>query len=278
MANKVTDYEIAIGENGMKYATLESVAGDFLTIPYATNSKVGKAFVYSHSIEYSCDRTCECYKERICYGCGGCYTFGQNQAKYTNNLKFFMKNDRSVFVASVNDLISSVNDAALFRWFGVGDVPTMAFLECMVQIAVDNPAVKFWFYTKKYRLINKYVAEHGNCISKAFPVNLVCIFSHWRNKDGSYFPMPNPYGFPTSEFIPYGMESDIDLTDAEHTFVCPCSDPEFIGTCATCEKGCYNLKPGMHQCLLEHSTNATKERDAAIHAERVENKRKAKNK
>ena len=60
------------------------------------------------------------------------------------------------------------------------------------------------------------------------------------NEDGTYFPMNNPYNFPTSEFIPLGKEKL-----AKHvTHICPCSDPNVVSTCDNCDHPCYELNFG----------------------------------
>ena len=127
----------------------------------------------------------------------------------------------------------------------------------MVKIAIDNPGIKFWSYTKKYSIVNKWINANGD-----LPENLVIIFSHWMNCDGSYFPMNNPHNLPTSEFIPFGRE---ELKETV-THICPCSDPSVVATCATCDHPCYKLCKGESMALLEHSTKATKQRDKDIKA------------
>lgn len=265
--NLLKGYVIANGQNGAKYALYESVPGTFLTLPIGTNSKIGNAMSYSHSIEYTCNHTCECYKEQNCYGCHGCYLFGSNQATYTNNYKFYRLNGSKVFAAAVIDAIKK-NHVKRFRWFGVGDIVDTPFLQAMVEIAKACPKVEFWGYTKKYQIVNNWIDANGD-----LPVNLVLIFSHWLNKDGTYFPMDNRHNLPTSEFVPVGMEHIIDTTKGH---VCPCSDPDFIGTCADCETPCSRLKKGEAMYLLEHSTAAARDRDKAIHKARKEKKAAAK--
>lgn len=259
-------YALEIGENGFRYVTLESVGDDALSLPYGSNSKVGKAMTLSFPIEYTCDHRCECYREKKCYGCGGCYLFGSNQEKYTRNLKFYLNQGGRAFIAAVVDAITD-GKVKRFRYFGVGDIPNYDFVGVMVEIARQCPGVEFWGYTKKYRLVNRWIDENGE-----LPENLCIIFSHWMNEDGTFFPMENPHNMPRSEFVPFGMEDTIDL---EHGHVCPCSDPDFIGTCADCEHPCSRLKKGEAMYLKEHSTAATKERDAALRAARAEKKKSA---
>ena len=174
-------------------------------------------------------------------------------------MNFYNNSTLEQFVCALQFAINEIG-YKLFRYFTCGDIPNSRFVDCMVQLAKNNPDIEFWSYTKKYNICNKYVSEYGGSIEKAFPKNLVIIFSHWLNENGTYYPMENPYNFPTSEFIPLGKEE----LAKEATFICPCSDPSVNVTCETCENKCYRLQPGQKQALLEHSTSATKERDKAL--------------
>lgn len=257
---KLSGYTVLIGQNGMKYVDPSTVPGNEIHMPCGSNSKVGDALTFSLPIELTCSHAFECYKNRDCYGCHGCYHYASNQALYADNLAFFFSHTSREFVDAINAKIRE-NGVDASRWFGVGDIVNRRFLDCMIDAARENPDVEFWGYTKKYAIVNRWCDENG---VENWPENLSLLFSHWRNRDGSFAPMDNRYNFPTSEFIPVGHEHEID----ENTFVCPCSDPDFVGTCMTCEKPCRRMKRGQHVALLEHSTARTKERDAAIRAAR----------
>lgn len=253
-------YSLQAGENGLKYAVLSTVT-DFILNVSEGNSKTGNAINFNLPVELTCNHCCECYKEKVCYAEGGCYTFPDNQAKYSENLAYFKNHTSDEFITALQ-LAIDIIDYKLFRFFTCGDIPNTRFFECMVTLAKNNPGIKFWSYTKKYDIVNKYIAEHGNSITAALPENLVIIFSHWLNSDGTYFPMNNPYNLPVSEFIPFGQEEKAKTV----THICPCSDPTVKATCETCDHACYTLKPGESMALLEHSTSATKQRDKEIKA------------
>ena len=259
-------YTVKTGKNGKAYVTKETVKAYF----HATdgNEKTGKAGNYNLPIEYTCKHDCECYKDGSCYACNGCYNFYDNQAQYTENYNFFMQADDETFIAYISWFIWK-EKLTLFRYFTCGDIPNTRFFRLVHEIARRNPQVKFWLYTKKYSIVNSYYDENG-IASK--PENLTVLFSHWMNKDGSYYPMNNPYNLPTSEFIPFGRE---DLK-AKVTHVCPCSDPDSIATCETCDKPCYNLSFGESMGLCEHSTSQTKARDAELHSAKSARKAAAK--
>jgi len=245
-----------IGQNGKKFVDLDSVQPVF----HATNgnSKTGPAGNYNLPIEYTCRHDCECYKLGRCYACQGCYLFLDNQALYSENYKYYKVNTAETLAQAIVCYIDE-NNLKLFRYFTCGDIPGAKFMDAVVIAAAARPNVKFWLYTKKYHIVNKYLDDNG---ADVIPGNVSIIFSHWMNDDGSYFPMDNPYGFATSEFIPLGQE---ELTE-QVTHVCPCSDPTVKATCATCDHPCYDLKRGESMALLEHSTKRTKARDKAIKA------------
>lgn len=248
--------------NGAKYVDLDSVGNNVLNLSCDGNSKTGPAYAFNLSPYHSCDHTCECYKSGLCYACHGCYQFGSNMKKYAENFNYYRTHSIEETAAEIIRQVLQHGENVLFRWFTSGDVPDYRFIELMILVAECLPYIKFWSYTKKYSFFNRYVRDHGNSIENALPENLKIIYSHWMNADGSFFPMENPYNFPTSEFIPVGHDEMI----SESTHICPCSDPSVFKTCATCDKPCYTLAPGESMALKEHSTAATKSRDKEIMA------------
>ena len=247
-------FDIKKAINGKNYCDRNTVTSDILHV-VSGNSKTGEKVVnFNLAIEYTCDHTCECYKEGKCYAEGGCYLYSDNQASYSENFNF-IKNSSNEQIVQAWQLALDFYGYKLWRYFTCGDIPFLRFIDCMVEFAKHNPDVTFWTYTKKYALVNRWIDENGQ-----LPENLTIIFSHWLNNDGSYFPMDNRHNLPTSEFIPYGREE----LKASVTHVCPCSDPSVVATCATCDHACYNLKHGESMALLEHSTKQTKARDKEI--------------
>ena len=251
------DYvEIKKGVNGLKYISCFDVNAK-LHVTKKGNSKTGDGVgSFNFPVEQTCNHNCNCYQSGDCYACGGFYQMANNMKRYAENLSFFLKNDSETFINAVVDMIIA-NGNELFRYFTIGDIVNSRFFACMIEIARLCPGVKFWSYTKKYNIVNSWCDVNG---IENFPENLTIIFSHWLNDDGTYFPMDNKYNFPTSEFIPLGKE---ELTKGI-THICPCSNPDVVATCETCDHACYTLKHGESMALLEHSTSRTKARDKAI--------------
>lgn len=247
-------YDVGIGINGKKFVLKESVESVF----HATNgnTKTGDCVNFNFPIEYTCVHNCNCYLDGACYACNGAYNFLSNQARYSENYNFFVNSTEDEFCNAINEYIKN-SGLTLFRYFTCGDIPNVVFVKYMVRIAKENPNVRFWSYTKKYSIVNAYCKLYG---IDSIPSNLTIIFSHWLNDDGTYYKMENPFNFPTSEFIPLGKEELLNTV----THVCPCSDPNVIATCATCDHPCYKLNHGESMALVEHSTKRTKERDKEI--------------
>ena len=57
-----------------------------------------------------------------------------------------------------------------FRWHVAGDIPDVAYLYEMVQIAADNAAVKFLCFTKRHDIAEQF---------KNIPPNLEIVLSMW---------------------------------------------------------------------------------------------------
>lgn len=257
------DYMLTTASNGLNYVmpTLEDGALPILHIA-SGNTKTGNDHVlcYGHSIPLTCDNTCECYTEKVCYGCTGNYVrYPVNQLYLADNLLYLMTYGYEAMTQAIIDEIKRTH-CKYYRWFTVGDIRNLEFIEMMVNVGKACPNVKFWGYTKKYMLVNHYIETRMNGDAETFLRYTGLIFSHWRNKDGSFFKMINPYNMPTSEFIPFGMETEAEK--ANH--ICPCSNPDVYENCCNCSNPCYELKLGQSMALLEHSTAETKARDKAI--------------
>lgn len=254
------EYTVYRTEYGFKAVDVNSVVTNRFNYSKG-NSKLGEHVLnFGMDIMHTCAR-CECKTSGKCYGTCGLFQFGSNLQRAAENYMFWFVNGYEAMNVAIQDAIDNNTDCEKFRFFEIGDIPNREFLEkVMIQTAINNPNIKFWTYTKKYEIVNKFVDENG---LDAIPENLAIIFSHWMNEDGSYFPMNNRHDFPTSEFIPVGKEEEL-LPHITH--VCPCSNPDVIAHCETCEHPCHDLKHGESMALLEHSTKASAKRDKAIKA------------
>ena len=69
----------------------------------------------------------------------------------------------------------------IFRYHSGGEIETYEYLLKMVEVAKDCPDVKFYFYTKRFAWLQKYLDENGS-----FPENLVPNVSVWKHNADAY--------------------------------------------------------------------------------------------
>lgn len=262
--------------NGRKYVDYRVSRTDVLHMQEG-NNKLGHILCFNFAVAQTCNHSCECCKgydaetttkkgkKKVkhilpCYALNGSFLMISNQRLYSENLAFYRENGIDTTVNAIAEIIRRYPDCDKVRFFSCGDFPDAGFVEVVHKLALMFPNVSFYAYTKKYALVNTYVRRVG---IESIPENMVVIFSHWRNNDGTYFPMVNPFDFPTSEFVPHGMEYILEkLNPGDH--ICPCSDETKLEHCDNCSTPCYKMKRGQKMYLLEHSTMFTKARDMAV--------------
>lgn len=123
-----------------------------------------------------------------------------------------------------------------FRFHVSGDIPDNEYFKNMVSVTDECPHCEVLCFTKKYDIVNEYVAKHG---MNAIPKNLHIVFSGWVG-----LRMVNPFCFPEAH-VKYRDGS----TTARH-------DAKSCGGncygCVTTETGCWNLKSGEQVVFNEH--------------------------
>lgn len=131
----------------------------------------------------------------------------------------------------LNDSVISV-----FRFHVAGEIPNYDYLVRMNQLANNNPTVTFYFYSKRYKWMEKLEAETG------FADNLIPLVSPWHDD------YSNPCGF--NEFI-YDDGTDDRLKSVIH---CPAVDKKGNSsgmTCAKCRR-CFSKKKGVVTAVYAH--------------------------
>ena len=121
-----------------------------------------------------------------------------------------------------------------FRFHVSGDIVDKAYLEKMVEIVERNPHCEVLCFTKKYELVNDYLANHN-----ALPPNLHLIMSAWVG-----LKMDNPYRLPEAH-VRYR-----DGTTTAGILAKACG-----GNCSECaitDEGCWTLKLGEQVVFNEH--------------------------
>lgn len=190
---------------------------NFVTVSNA-NSKLG-AQIYSINLPVgiTCRPDAPCFKD--CYARRGHWMYSNVQASLNKNYEHYKENPKLFFesVATQTALCKFV------RWFSSGDIVDNAFFEGMCKVARKNRTTKYLCFTKKYEIVNAYIAS-----GKKIPKNLSIVFSCWSD----WVP-ENPYDMPTTWV--YGKQFNNDRIPKTSI---PCA-----GHCEKC-LACWNLKKG----------------------------------
>jgi hypothetical protein len=121
-----------------------------------------------------------------------------------------------------------------FRWHIGGDILNAAYLLGMIETALACPHCTFLAFTKRFDLVNEYVANGGE-----IPANLQLIFSAWPG-----MALDNPYNFPLSSPL---------FVDGSHAVgENPISCPGDCSNCAVMGSGCWALKHGEGVVFAAH--------------------------
>ena len=131
------------------------------------------------------------------------------------------------------------NKVKILRYHSSGEVENYDYLMRMVKLAKETPGIKYYFYTKRFNLIEKYLKEN-----KEFPNNLVCNISVWHN---------NHLGYQLdglNQFI-YDDGDDESLKKLHH---CIAVDKKGHSTGITCDKckRCFSGNKGLITAVYAH--------------------------
>lgn len=188
-----------------------------------------------------------------CDGCenGGCYAV-RDAKLHSNSIipaqgknTVIMRNSYDDGFAQIKAMLIA-KKVKIMRWHSSGEIIDYDYLLRMVQLAKELPNVKFYFYTKRFDEVSRYIDEYGT-----FPENLICNLSAWRD---NLKPYTNLSGL--NQFI-WDDGSDPALAKLPH---CPAvSAPTKQGgkghetgkTCSECGI-CYSKNNGHKICVYNH--------------------------
>lgn len=196
-----------------------------------TNSKLsGQIPSVNLPAVHTCRHDAPC--KHLCYARKGNFTFPNVKASHMNNLACFVSNPEEYF----NDIISFLNGLVsyrYFRWHSSGDIVNYDYLLGMVRVAKKCKSVKFLCFTKKFELVNQYLASN-----EKLPSNLHIVFSAWDKN----FKVENPFNLPVTyvDFIDTTMNPEIP------ELAIPCT-----GDCPSC-LACWSLKKGQAVVFHQH--------------------------
>lgn len=191
------------------------------------NSKLGSISSVSLPSVVTC-RKCDCQNK--------CYAKKLERIRksvanaYQHNLKVLLETPDIYW----REVEASIMMSRYFRFHVSGDIPDAAYFFHMVEIAKRNPHCEILCFTKKYELVNDYLAS-----GRQLPSNLHMIFSAWTGLD-----MVNPHHLP---------EAHVRFRDG---FTTARDDAKKCGgnctECAITDDGCWTLKNGEQVVFNEH--------------------------
>jgi len=99
-----------------------------------------------------------------------------------------------------DDLVNQINSHPSYsyhRWHSAGEIPSIAYLSMICRVCERTPKVQHYIYTKRYYMINHYLASH----SKTLPANLKILFSPpftctTKKSLDNWEKLRNPYSLP----------------------------------------------------------------------------------
>lgn len=192
------------------------------------NSKLGTIQSISLPAGLTCRNDCECSKK--CYAKRIERRRPAVRAAYKNNYEL-LRSDPDTFWREVE---AAIMMSRFFRYHVSGDIVDDEYFRKMVEIADRNKHCEILCFTKKYEIVNKFIASGGK-----LPDNLHVVFSVWRN-----LKMANPYHLP---------EAHVRYRDG--TTTAPNDVVECGGNCTECamtDDGCWSLKNGESVVFNEH--------------------------
>lgn len=183
-----------------------------------------------------------CRPDAPCSKCtkegGGCYAMKGNwlydcvRNRVWNNLYAYRQNPQQFF----DDVAYQTRLFKFARWHSSGDIVDMQYLEGMCKVARKNKDVKYLCFTKKFELVNEFLAS-----GKRIPSNLKIVFSAW----GEFIP-ENPYNLPMT-FVEFNKTSiNKEANKMIPTDAFPCG-----GKCEDC-CACWQLKKGQVVMFKKH--------------------------
>ncbi len=200
--------------------------------PLSTKDKGQLTNVYG-----TCGGCCdEC--EEVCYAVSDARRFHNTCIPSLGKNTVIMRHNMDDGFSQIKERLIK-KKAKVLRWHSSGEIMNYNYLLHMVKIAVELHDVQFYFYTKRFELIEKYRNECGE-----FPENLICNISEWKgNTEGYHLEGLNKFVYD-------------DGTDPEvaKLFHCPAVDKNGHKTKVTCDqcRRCFTKNDGRITAVYDH--------------------------
>lgn len=196
------------------------------------SKKLGRIPSLNLPPELTCRKDAPCAKG--CYAKKGTFNYDNVKKTYLKNYIAYNESPENFF-KQLNDVLNSdVIIYKFFRYHMAGEIIDMKYLYEMVKTANKNKKTKFLCFTKKYNLVNMYLASHDG----ALPKNLIIVFSAWHNA----WKFENPYNLP----IAY-----IDFKNKILNPSIPDESKHCINDCTKCHI-CWSLERGDSVTFKQH--------------------------
>lgn len=193
----------------------------------SSNSKMGAIKSISMPRVITCASNVPCAK--MCYVRHFDWRHTVRDA-YENNLNLWLTDPDGFELQATAAAYGSFN----FRWHVSGDIVDDKYFAMMCRVADKLPRTEFLAFTKKYDLVNAYLAA-GNTI----PSNLHILFSSWPS-----YNMNNPYNLPVA-YISF-KDGKCDAPDDSKQCSGKCEKCAYMG------QNCWTLGRGESVVLKEH--------------------------
>lgn len=179
----------------------------------------------------TCIKDAPCNKG--CYAKKGAFRYDKVIKSHYNNWMAYLENNEQYFKDIHKELNKGIMLYKYVRWHMSGDIVDMKYLYGVVELAKKNKRTKFLIFTKKFNLVNMYIAVNGD-----LPKNLIVLFSAW-DKD---FKVDNPYNLP----VYY-----VNFKKKKNNPEIPANAKKCQGSCEDC-LACWKLKKGQSAVVDQH--------------------------
>lgn len=191
------------------------------------NSKMGAIQSVSLPAVVTC-RACDCQQK--------CYA--RKLEKIRRTVAQAYKNNLQVLIEAPDiywrEVEATIMLSRYFRFHVSGDIPNKEYFSKMVEVATRQKHCDILCFTKKFEIVNEYIAAHGG-----LPRNLHMVFSAWVGLE-----MINPFSLPVAQ-VRYKDGTCFASPDAKQ-----CG-----GNCTECAivgEGCWTLEKGEEIVFNEH--------------------------
>ena len=184
--------------------------------------------------------------------CGGCCNECKNECyaisdtrRYHNTCIPSLAKNTVIMRHDIDDMFAQLKSECeakkvrVLRYHSSGELESYEYLLHMVKLAKQLSSVQFYFYTKRFKFIERYLAERGK-----FPDNLICNISEWNGNTKDF----NLIGL---NVFTYDDGTNPALSKVTH---CPAVDRHGRKTGISCDqcKRCFSKNDGHITAVYAH--------------------------